>query len=165
MFRGVTALPVGLDSPRTLTHRDCCRPGVSPMGHEMLFDDPDVLRHAGFTGFESVAALRASRLASVSEEPGVYLAVRPALSAPRFLGRNPRLRASWARDACAIYIGKARGPGIRETLRKRLGRYLRQGSATPPGTQAGDGSGSLPTPGRCSSRGVASESRAQSSGS
>ncbi len=108
----------------------------------MRFDDPDALRRAGFTGFEIIAALRASRLASVPEEPGVYLVVRPAKSEPCFRDvnragrrrgpRNPTepkalLHKDWVDTACVLYVGKAGGPGTRATLRSRLDRYLRQG--------------------------------------
>lgn len=103
----------------------------------MRFDDVASLRRAGFSGFESVDSLQASRLTSVPGEPGVYLVVRPNGSVPRFSEANPAgrrrgradatvgdLQAAWVPSACVLYIGKAGGPRLKATLRSRLSAYL-----------------------------------------
>ena len=43
------------------------------------------LRTAGFEGFQSVASLRATKVASVPREAGVYVVLRESAAMPRFL--------------------------------------------------------------------------------
>jgi hypothetical protein len=108
------------------------------------FSSTTTLRAAGFTGFGRVADLRASRLATVPAQSGVYLVVRDSTSPPSFLsespagwfkGKNPTLpiaglQVAWIPNACVVYIGKAGGVGTRATLRSRLAAYLRHGGGT-----------------------------------
>lgn len=88
------------------------------------------LEGEGFTGFETVASLRATRCAAVPPLPGVYVVVRPSPDVPRFMprsigghfkGRDPTvavtmLRARWIPGAPTFYIGEAE----RSTLRTRV---------------------------------------------
>lgn len=99
------------------------------------------LRELGFHGFRSVARLRETRAAEVPVEPGVYIVVRDTPVAPAFLERSvggrfrqqdptvpvPELEARWVEGAIVLYIGRARGPGVRSLLQQRVKRYLRFG--------------------------------------
>ena len=97
----------------------------------------EACRTAGFAGFETVQALRASRLAPVPDRPGVYVILFDGRSVPPFVtpspaghfkGRNPTveepiLHQAWVDGACIVYIGKASG-----SLRTRLRAYLAHGA-------------------------------------
>lgn len=109
------------------------------------------IHEAGFGGFESVAALRANRLAAVPGQPGVYLVLRTPSRPPQFLtaspagmhkGRDPtlplaELQSRWATNALILYIGKAGGVAQRGTLRSRLSAYLRSGAGQAAGHWGG----------------------------
>ncbi len=106
-----------------------------------MFDSVAQLREFGFRGFFSVARLRESRCVEVPAERGVYIVVRDTLIPPRFLersvgGRFRRmdptvplgvLAANWVDAAMVLYIGRARGPGVRSLLQQRVKRYIRFG--------------------------------------
>jgi hypothetical protein len=105
----------------------------------------------GFEGFESIASLRKTRLAHVPDVPGVYLVLRPALTAPTFLptstgghfrGRDPTVPVSqlserWVPSCLVCYVGKAGGDDNSSTLRSRLRQYLRFGAGVPCGHWGG----------------------------
>lgn len=90
----------------------------------------------GFDGFVPFAALPDS---PPPAEPGVYVVVRLARTAPVFLSGSPagwfkdrdptlpvaELRAAWVPGEPVIYIGKAAG---RRGLRRRLSEYRRHGA-------------------------------------
>ena len=94
----------------------------------------------GFRGFVTVEQIRADHKV-VPKEPGVYLVVRAARAAPRFLrhspahhhkGRNPSLpvhdlRNAWCSRSVVLYIGKAGTEAGTATLRSRLRAYVRSG--------------------------------------
>jgi len=92
----------------------------------------DWLANEGFVGFVSFRDIKTSTVRAV---PGVYVLLRPDLSAPTYLDRNPggskkgdptvsvsTLAAAWLEDAHVVYIGKA------TSLRSRLRQYWRYGS-------------------------------------
>jgi hypothetical protein len=105
----------------------------------------------GFTGFESVRTLVATRYASVPRRPGVYVVVRVNANPPRFRtqsvggwfkGVDPTapvavVKAAWVASSPVLYIGMA-GSNLHERVRAlvrfgtghaighRGGRYLWQ---------------------------------------
>ncbi len=99
------------------------------------------LRAAGFEGFVSARDLRREDCAGVPRDTGVYVMVRESGEAPRF---NPRgtaaflrgmdpnvkieaLAEKWVAGGCVLYVGRARGPGVRSLLQQRIKRWLRFG--------------------------------------
>ena len=129
------------------------KPAVSPMISDSLllereevqimkFDDIAELKKQGFVGFETVAQLRASGCAEVSDKAGVYLVLRPDTEAPEFLaistgghfkGKNPtqeiqHLIDRWVPESRLVYIGKAGDSMGKRTLRKRLREFVRFGA-------------------------------------
>lgn len=106
------------------------------------FDSLDDLRSAGFSGFDTVAVLVASRLKQVPEKPGIYIVARCSQDPPEFLpqspaghfkGRDPSvpltdLRGAWVTGTRVLYIGKAGGTGKKSTLRSRLRAYVAHGA-------------------------------------
>ncbi len=106
----------------------------------------------GFGGFLTVNHLRASRLAEVPKDPGVYVVMRPAAGRPTFLrtsaggwfkGVDPTvpvsvLEARWITSSEVLYVGKATaGRSGRSGLQKRVGQLLAYGSGKPVGHQGG----------------------------
>ncbi|MFI8977164.1 hypothetical protein ACIGO9_30075 [Nocardia asteroides] len=94
----------------------------------------------GFDGFVPLSELPVN---DVPAEPGVYVVVRPAKSAPVFLPASPagwfkaknptlpvaELQRAWVPDEPVLYIGKAAaGQSGRRGLRKRLDEYRRHGA-------------------------------------
>jgi len=106
-----------------------------------LFDSVVQLREHGFEGFLSVATLRDSRCLEVPAERGVYMVVRDYDGPPEFLARSvapvfrgqapslplEALNQRWVAGALVLYIGRARGPGVRSLLQQRVKRYIRFG--------------------------------------
>lgn len=100
------------------------------------FDSLSGLRALGFYGFRPVADLRSAALHTVPAAPGVYLVVRPRMSAPRFRkvgtggyykGKCPNvpiatLHREWIEGALVLYVGQTC-----TTLRKRIGAMIRFG--------------------------------------
>jgi hypothetical protein len=114
--------------------------GVTPDARAVI-DSVVGLREYGFRGFLSVNRLWESRCDEVPVERGVYVAVRDTLMPPKFLdhsvgGRfrhmDPSvpidvLQSHWVPGAVVLYLGLARGPGVRSLLHQRVKRYLRFG--------------------------------------
>ena len=112
-------------------------PPVSPT----VVDSVAHLREYGFRGFLSVTRLAESRCAEVPVERGVYIVVRDTLMPPKFLDQSVGgrfrqmdptvpldvLNARWVEGAVVLYIGRARGPGVRSLLQQRIKRYIRFG--------------------------------------
>jgi hypothetical protein len=99
------------------------------------------LRGAGFEGFHSVSHLRESLCLEVPVERGVYVVVRDTDTAPEFLPRSvggwyrhedptvgvDTLEEKWVDGAPVLYVGRARGPGVRSLLQQRVKRFIRFG--------------------------------------
>lgn len=99
----------------------------------MDFSKPDLEKH-GFTGFRSVASLKATGCECAAARPGVYLVFRESDAPPEFLhdstggthkGRSPtvdmsELESEWIDAARVLYIGKTHDP-----LRKRVSEYVK----------------------------------------
>jgi hypothetical protein len=99
----------------------------------------EALRARGFSGFISVAELRASGCRQVPSQPGVYLALRVLEDDPAWLDANPggrfkqrnptvpitTLAANWVAGTPVLYIGKA------DNLQERLRKYINFGAGRP----------------------------------
>ncbi len=95
----------------------------------------------GFVGFRTVAQLWADRCEELPNERGIYAVVRETLNPPRFTAKSSapsfrdtapelpleELERRWVAGAQVLYIGRARGPGVRSLLKQRVKRYLRYG--------------------------------------
>ena len=104
---------------------------------DLDFKSIDNLRHNGFSGFVSVAALRQD-LTQIPDIRGVYMVVRQIGNRPQFRttesgghykGTDPnvpieKLRRNWVEETCVLYIGKAGDEHSQATLRSRLRQYL-----------------------------------------
>lgn len=108
-----------------------------------------LLQERGFSGFIPFNALTRS---DVPNEAGIYVVMRPTLSAPVFLPESPAghfkgqdpavtvdlLEAAWVDGAEILYIGKASaGSNGRRGLRTRLDEYRRYGTGQPVGHRGG----------------------------
>jgi hypothetical protein len=103
------------------------------------------LVRAGFSGFETVGALRSTRCRDLPVGPGVYCVLRPGRGTPAFLavttggrfkGRDKTLpvevlAARWVTGSSVVYIGKA------SSLRMRLRQLVDYGRGKPVGHQGG----------------------------
>ena len=110
------------------------------------------LRDAGFVGFLTADAMRASGCKQAPESPGVYCVVRDSAAPPEFLPANPGgrfkgrdpsmavplLESRWVPGAQVVYVGQAGGAGSSATLRKRLDQFVRFGGGAPVGHRADD---------------------------
>jgi hypothetical protein len=106
-----------------------------------VFDSIAELREMGFRGFFSVSRLRDSRCVEIPAERGVYIVIRDTLLPPKFMeqsvgGRfrqmDPTvpvdvLSEHWVGGTFVLFIGRARGPGVRALLQQRVKRYIRFG--------------------------------------
>lgn len=102
------------------------------------FTRSDLVR-AGFTGFETVGTLRATRCRDLPVGPGVYCVLRPGAGTPAFLtattggrfkGRDKTLpvevlAARWVGGSPVVYVGKA------SSLRKRVDLLVGYGGGRP----------------------------------
>ncbi|WP_430867215.1 hypothetical protein [Demequina aurantiaca] len=112
------------------------------------FSSIDAMRGAGFEGFAPLVTLDTS---TVPQLPGMYVVVRTALGAPRFLdasvggwfkGKNPsvpvaRLESRWLTTTPVVYIGKAGGSTSAAHLAGRLMQYRRFCNGEPVGHWGG----------------------------
>lgn len=103
----------------------------------MKFRTIEEIKQEGFCGFVPVSQLRENKHV-MPAEMGLYMVLIPEGFKPRFLeegtggffkGRNPNVSVSelsnrWVNGTCAVYIGKAGGPGLKATIRQRVGAYL-----------------------------------------
>jgi hypothetical protein len=103
------------------------------------------LADEGFDGFVTFHALRSGGISDVPEVGGVYVVLREADNAPRFLANNPggrfkgknptvpmeMLEAKWIDGCHVIYIGKG------DNLRRRVKEYMDFGSGKPVGHWGG----------------------------
>jgi hypothetical protein len=103
--------------------------------------DKALLEDLGFRGFRSVSHLQRTRCLDVPVERGVYVVVRDTDLPPEFMTRSvggwyrqkdpsvpvDELAASWVEGAQVLYLGRARGPGVRSLLQQRVKRYIRFG--------------------------------------
>ena len=103
--------------------------------------DVALLRETGFRGFHSVSHLQRTRCLEVPVERGVYAVVRDTELPPEFMERSVggwyrqkdpsvavnELVANWVEGARVLYLGRARGPGVRSLLQQRVKRYIRFG--------------------------------------
>jgi hypothetical protein len=100
----------------------------------------DMLTDRGFSGFVPFSELSEF---GVPMDAGIYVVLRPNLSAPEFLPRSPAghfqgrdpsvpldaLADAWVDEAVLLYVGKATtGKSGRRGLRKRLDEYRRHGA-------------------------------------
>ena len=113
--------------------------------------DASRLRERGFTGFHSVSHLMRTRCLEVPVERGVYVVVRDTDAPPEFRERSvggryrhedpsvavEDLAKRWVAGARVLYIGGARGPGVRSLLQQRVKRYLRFGQGKAVGHRGG----------------------------
>lgn len=108
------------------------------------FKTIESLKSIGFEGFVPVADLWRDH-SVIPNVKGVYMVVRTANTAPKFLNigtggfykdKDPNisldlLHAGWVDETCVVYIGQAggmrNGKQSKSTLRKRLDLYLRFG--------------------------------------
>jgi len=109
-------------------------PGLDPGSRAFLEAE-------GFEGFFTVGQLHAEACEGLPNEPGVYAIVRESLDPPAFLTKSvapiyrhedptrpvDELTERWVPGAQLLYLGGARGPGVRSRLRQRVKRYLRFG--------------------------------------
>jgi hypothetical protein len=114
-------------------------------------DDIARLEREGFQGFRTVARLRESHCLEVPVARGVYVVVREASERPEFLARSvggrfrgqdptvpvETLEAKWVDGAAVLYVGRARGPGVRSLLRQRVKRMIRFGQGRVVGHRGG----------------------------
>lgn len=103
------------------------------------------LEAQGFHGWVTFGDLGELLKSGVSKEGGIYVVVCEGGAAPdylrtnpggRFKGRDPTVKqdalaANWVADAEVVYIGKA------NSLRRRLGEYMRFGRGVPIGHWGG----------------------------
>lgn len=103
--------------------------------------DAALLRETGFRGFHSVSHLQRTRCLDVPVERGVYAIVRDTEMPPEFMEESvggrcrhqdptvpvDELKAKWVEGAQVIYLGRARGPGVRNLLQQRVKRCIRFG--------------------------------------
>jgi hypothetical protein len=99
------------------------------------------LEAEGFEGFFTVGQLHGEGCERLPNQPGVYAIVRQSLDRPEFLAKSVGpiyrdqdptrpvhdLEQCWVPGAQLLYLGRARGPGVRSLLRQRVKRYLRFG--------------------------------------
>lgn len=104
-------------------------------------DSVAALEAAGFAGFLTIGQLHTSSCLDVPSERGVYVVLtrssaphqfRTKSSAPVWRGKDPavpleELAEHWVSGATVLYVGRARGPGVRSRLRQRIKRHLRFG--------------------------------------
>jgi hypothetical protein len=104
-------------------------------------DSIPALEADGFTGFLTIGQLHSGACLDVPDERGLYVVLRRGDaphefmargSAPAWRGMDPsvsrdELTARWIAGATVLYVGSARGPGVRSRLRQRIKRYLRFG--------------------------------------
>lgn len=116
----------------------------------MRFQTVEDLKHAGFAGFISVEYLRTDT-SVIPACVGVYMVVRTMECTPEYLevgtggfykGKNPNvaiheLESNWVDATCVVYIGKAGTMGKKQTLRKRIGQYIRFGNGEDVGHYGG----------------------------
>lgn len=105
-----------------------------------IFNDIDILKKFGFSGFLSIEELRESKKV-IPKCKGVYFVLHLFNSTPKFIekgtggyfkGRDPNvpvdvLTKKWVDETKVIYIGKGGQMGKKSTLRSRLSQYLRFG--------------------------------------
>lgn len=105
-----------------------------------MFNDINAIKNAGFNGFKPIRDLLID-ISIIPKNQGVYFILRTDTNSPRFTvtgsggffkGKDPNvsieeLKSNWVENSCVLYIGKAGGEGIKETLRSRLRKYLRFG--------------------------------------
>jgi hypothetical protein len=117
----------------------------------LQFNSIDELREFGFAGFLSIEHIVKSEFSAVPDVPGVYIVYSEPSPQGRFLttspagyhkGRDPtigldELDSRWVAEACVLYIGKAGGPGMAATLRKRIRSYIRHGAGSSAGHWGG----------------------------
>ena len=103
--------------------------------------DVALLREGGFRGFHSISHLQRTRCLEVPVERGVYAIVRDTDLPPEFMEKSvggwfrqqdpsvtvDELETKWVEGAQVLYIGRARGPGVRNLLQQRIKRYIRFG--------------------------------------
>lgn len=100
------------------------------------------LEELGFEGFRPVGQLHAGQCVEVPNERGVYAVFRdhtpeppaflPRSTAPEWRGQDPsrpieELTERWVPGAEILFVGVARGPGVRSRLKQRVKRFLRFG--------------------------------------
>jgi hypothetical protein len=99
------------------------------------------LEREGFVGFRTVGSLHAGGCEELPNARGIYAVVRESLATPEFLPRSraarfrdtdptlpiETLQGLWVAGAQVLYLGRARGPGVRSLLRQRVKRFLRFG--------------------------------------
>lgn len=104
-------------------------------------DSIAALEAAGFAGFLTIGQLHTNSCLDVPNARGVYVVLtrssaphqfRLQSSAPVWRGKEPavpldELAEHWVSGATVLYVGRARGPGVRSRLRQRIKRYLRFG--------------------------------------
>jgi hypothetical protein len=110
-----------------------------------------MLRDLGFGGFRSVSHLRQTRCLEVPVERGVYVVARDTTAPPEFLARSVGgwfrqqdpsvavevLKEKWVEGAQVLYLGRARGPGVRSLLQQRVKRHIRFGQGKAVGHAGG----------------------------
>jgi hypothetical protein len=104
----------------------------------MDFNSVKSIKAAGFQGFATVEHLWKTRHEKVPQKPGIYLILRNTSSGPAFLKKSVAglykrksftepislLKEKWVENTIVVYIGKAGGEGIEQTLKERLGKYV-----------------------------------------
>lgn len=108
------------------------------------FENPESIIEYGFSKPVRIGQLWESGFPEDPDlaKPGVYLVLRPEKSEPMFLSRRqgghyedrfrsydvPKLRdKKWIPGPIVVYIGKAGGPGMEASLKKRLSELVRFG--------------------------------------
>ena len=111
---------------------------LSSVNH--IFNDIEIMKNSGFTGFLTIGVLRESRKELLPSK-GVYFVLYTSESTPTFVergsggffkGKNPNvsmniLKEKWVEETKLVYIGRGGQKGKNSTLHSRLSDYLRFG--------------------------------------
>jgi hypothetical protein len=115
-----------------------------------IFNDVEIMKKSGFTGFLTIGKLMDSRK-TIDKTKGVYFVLYLYKSPPTFVekgtggyfkGKDPNvsidvLKENWVDNTKVVYIGRGGQKGKKSTLRKRLSQYLRFGQGKNVGHSGG----------------------------
>ncbi len=105
-----------------------------------IFNDIEIMKKSGFTGFLTIGELMDSRK-TIDTSKGVYFVLNLSESSPTFVekgtggyfkGNDPNvsidvLKSKWVENTKVVYIGRGGQTDKNSTLHSRLSDYLRFG--------------------------------------